>query len=632
MNINDDTLDYSNAAQFIASHPVSIESIIATSAPVAAPSKKVQLMKRSAGKQSSEGVKVLVTKQQQTEEDREKAYNEARARIFGDGEVPSNLDGCSINPSNSSDKLSSSQSQKVSSSSSPSVPSSSTSSNVVSGKQSSVTSNSSKTSLSGKSTSSQIHKSPSDTSFEAAKTHNSGTLGRKVNSSSSLASDSNSISTQSAASKGSKSSARVETSTPPSTGSTDKDKSSKSNSNNDSPVEATAAAMSNTSGKHSKASHSSTNSNSNNTATADKAANISIRKKPVDAGSWKGNKSQVRDLDAERSDPDFVRRSSPSLLVSGAAQQQQLQQQQGRQASMNVNAHMNMPMSGVHMPHASDGMIYMQNAPNSGPYMNMMQASSNPATGAPPAMYGSMPPQLDSSQMIYTNPHHSAVSMAHPYGAAIINNNRTVPEGTYMAGDMSSNPNSNGGNQSVGMHEYPQNMQQSGPPPNGAYYPQNGPILLAPTLQQPVSILSAGPSAGQTGPSGVYYQQAAPGGGPLPWPPQQQHMNMVQVMSNGSYYPPHQSNQQYIASSSSAEQQQQQQYIQSQQMDMYPYNTGNGNPTTGYYEYPPPAGYYQQPPSQQQGQQYDTSSQSSPTKAKKGQQRIFYSSEFPPLG
>eukprot|EP01035_Chromulina_nebulosa_P040953 gene40953-55349_t len=162
LNINDDTLDYSNAAQFIASHPVSIESIIATSAPAAAPSKKVQLMKRSTSKQSSEGVKVLVTKQQQTEEDREKAYNEARARIFGDGEVPSNLDGCSINPSNSSDKLASSQSQKDSS-----VPSSSNSSNAVSGKQSSVTSNSSKTSLSGKSSSSQIHKSPSDTNFEA---------------------------------------------------------------------------------------------------------------------------------------------------------------------------------------------------------------------------------------------------------------------------------------------------------------------------------------------------------------------------------------------------------------------------------------------------------------------------------
>jgi hypothetical protein len=36
----------------------------------------------------------------------------------------------------------------------------------------------------------------------------------------------------------------------------------------------------------------------------------------VDVGSWKENKSQVRDKDAERSDPDFVRRGSPSVSTA----------------------------------------------------------------------------------------------------------------------------------------------------------------------------------------------------------------------------------------------------------------------------------------------------------------------------
>jgi hypothetical protein len=36
----------------------------------------------------------------------------------------------------------------------------------------------------------------------------------------------------------------------------------------------------------------------------------------VDVGSWKENKSQVRDKDAERSDPDFVRRGSPSVSTT----------------------------------------------------------------------------------------------------------------------------------------------------------------------------------------------------------------------------------------------------------------------------------------------------------------------------
>ena len=66
---------------------------------------------------------------------------------------------------------------------------------------------------------------------------------------------------------------------------------------------------------------------------------------------------------------------------------------------------------------------------------------------------------------------------------------------------------------------------------------------------------------------------------------------------------------------------------------MYPYNSGNGNPPNGnpYYDYPA-GGYYAQPQTQLQEQQYDAANQASPTKAKKGQQRIFYSSEFPPLG
>ena len=628
MNNAEDTLDYSNVTQFIASHPVPLESVIATSAPAPAPAKKVQLMKRSVGKQSSDGAKVLVTKQQQSEEDREKAYNQARARIFGDGDVPSNLDGCSVNPSNSTEKLSSSQSQKDLSSS---APSSSTSSNASSVKQTSTTSTAGlKNNTSGKSASSQIQKSPSDNNFETSKSVSSGGAVRKVISTSSLSIESNSINTpqptQTAASKGSKNS-RAEASTPPSTGSTDKDKSS--NSNNDSPVDI--AATSNTSGKNAKVFQAS--NNNNNTSNNADRAHTSIRKKAVDVGSWKGNKSQVRDLDAERSDPDFVRRSSPSLLISTSTQQQQ-QIQQGRQSSMNVNTHM---MSGIHMPHAGDGIIYMQNAQSSGQYMNMMQSSANPAAGAPSAMYTNMAPQLDSSQMIYSNPHHSAVPMAHPYSGAIINS-RTVSEGTYMVGDMSNNASSNGGGQPVAMHEYPQNIPAPGPLPNNAYYSQNGPIMLAPSLQQPMSIISAGPSAGQAGPPGVYYQQTVPGGG-LPWPPQQhQHMNMVQVVSSGPYYPPHQNNhnQPYISSSSSADQQQQQQqqqFIQSQQAEMYPYNSGNGNPPNGnpYYDYPA-GGYYAQPQTQLQEQQYDAANQASPTKAKKGQQRIFYSSEFPPLG
>jgi hypothetical protein len=40
------------------------------------------------------------------------------------------------------------------------------------------------------------------------------------------------------------------------------------------------------------------------------------RGKLVDVGSWKENKSQIRDKDAERSDPDFVRRGSPNVSQS----------------------------------------------------------------------------------------------------------------------------------------------------------------------------------------------------------------------------------------------------------------------------------------------------------------------------
>lgn len=40
--------------------------------------------------------------------------------------------------------------------------------------------------------------------------------------------------------------------------------------------------------------------------------------KLVDVGSWKENKSQVRNVEAERSDPDFVRRGSPSVAQPSA--------------------------------------------------------------------------------------------------------------------------------------------------------------------------------------------------------------------------------------------------------------------------------------------------------------------------
>eukprot|EP01038_Epipyxis_sp_PR26KG_P006996 gene6996-9560_t len=88
-----------------------------------------------------------------------------------------------------------------------------------------------------------------------------------------------------------------------------------------------AETLNESSGKSGKSNSSTTNSNSkkplgrvspplevisNSQKNNSGSGKLSNNKKVVDVRAWKENKSQVRDVDAERSDPDFVRRSSPN--------------------------------------------------------------------------------------------------------------------------------------------------------------------------------------------------------------------------------------------------------------------------------------------------------------------------------
>jgi hypothetical protein len=192
------------------------------SAAAAAPQRKMQVMKRAPAKEQVQSVKSSGGgKQQQSTEDKEKAYLEARARIFGETGTPNSEGSCSSPVGDSTQQSSGNSTPK-----------------------------SEATSLQGadggaSSGAGQIPKCPSSGSLSAGIASQNASQRRQ--------SDPPQLKSQS----------------------------------HQSPIEK------------------STSSNSLNAAEVGGS-----RRAPVNAGTWKENKSQLRNQDAERSDPDFVRRGN----------------------------------------------------------------------------------------------------------------------------------------------------------------------------------------------------------------------------------------------------------------------------------------------------------------------------------
>eukprot|EP00597_Dinobryon_sp_UTEXLB2267_P009008 CAMPEP_0170085436 /NCGR_PEP_ID=MMETSP0019_2-20121128/20311_1 /TAXON_ID=98059 /ORGANISM="Dinobryon sp., Strain UTEXLB2267" /LENGTH=754 /DNA_ID=CAMNT_0010301879 /DNA_START=9 /DNA_END=2273 /DNA_ORIENTATION=+ len=597
-NFNDDS-DPTNL--YLPSNPVPLESLLpaATSNNLSAP-KKFLLMKRTVLKTTSESAKVAAVKQQQSEEDKEKAYNEARARIFGEEPSPAlettaaSVEQPSVShtpvasaekselkaPTNTASTSKATSSAKDAAANKPAVTASGTS---ASKSQSAKNSSGSLQTV--------IHKSASNASLDLPANSNSNSSVRKAASVPSLASDSTAL--QIVQSKSAKASQRAATSSPapPDKASTTNSNStsSKSRSNGNSPVDLSSSSSSSNGGKSAKVAaapssnglpHSGLSSSSIALFDGSNSSKSSghSKKKSVDAGSWKGNKSQVRDVDAERSDPDFVRRSSPGLLAVNAAQMQQQQLQLQQQQMYGGRPMMGMGQEAV-------GVLYMQSSANSAGYLSMLPSPPNPSVAAAgqPGMY--LPPQMDpGSHMMFT----AAAPMSHQYS-------------TGMLAGNSSNASSGG--------EY--TAQQA---------PQNG-MLLAPTLP-------------------VFYSQQTNSAWPAPQQHaqqqgQQQHaLNMMQPV----YYQP---------SSGDMQQQQHHQYVQQQ---MYQQQQ-QSYPAAPYYDYSQPSQYYSQQqgahammPQQTDSQQTNASSQQqdhdpSPQRSRKGSStnrtaeppRSINSFEFPPL-
>eukprot|EP01034_Spumella_vulgaris_P028530 gene28530-35404_t len=266
----DSTLDYNSTATIAVPVPGSGNSPKNTSSSTSSSSssssqapKTFQVMKRNPARTDQDNNKGVSVKTQQTAEDKEKAYQEARARIFGEEAGSTASTPGAGTPTNE-------VAGGGTGSSSPALESSSNSKDNKRGGASPSTSSRNSNSSSPQ---------PAVTSASAAK----GSAGNSAGIASAqpvkrVSSDSQLSNQQQQQQTGNKKKDKAPAPPTP-------------------PPPPPVSVQANTSGKN--------------------EGTVTKKQAVVDANSWKGNKSVMRDVEAERSDPDFARRGG------GGGQQQQ---------------------------------------------------------------------------------------------------------------------------------------------------------------------------------------------------------------------------------------------------------------------------------------------------------------------
>lgn len=327
------------------------------SSAVAAP-RKMMVMKRNVNRNDQPTTRVAV-RQAQSSEDKEKAYLEARARIFGESGTP---DG-SCSPGHTTPT---SQAQEGGGDAGSGASSTNASLNL--------SKNSSRSSLAGEdATALPLGSAAGIANSSSAATAVSGKLGNINNNKKGAAhtapvsvgagvsgnkigkSTSNSSLNSTGATAGSSAGGN-------STGGNNSYNSSNNHSGSSSP-------STEYRGNTNTNLNSNTNSAGNSGSANSNAGSGTGRRQLVDAGNWKGNKSQLRNVDAERSDPDFVRRSNlpPNNNVANNRSSQPVPQGRGNSNNMqgmlpNMQPTMQGNMQSVH-----------SNMPPGAHYMDPMQ-------------------------------------------------------------------------------------------------------------------------------------------------------------------------------------------------------------------------------------------------------------------